>query len=88
MPRNVAARSVVQAVEDKRAETPEEKFQRLANRRVNHVLNHLRVLGNLSNRANYRYTDEQITRIFGTVEAAVGDTKALFRPRKKIEFRF
>jgi hypothetical protein len=48
----------------------------------------VRILGNLSNRANYSYTDEQIARIFEVIDAEVNQTKALFRPRrKKTEFR-
>jgi hypothetical protein len=68
-------------------ETPEERFQRLANRRVNHILRHMRILGNLANRANYRYRDDQTDKIFGEIQAAVTETHALFRPRKKAEFR-
>jgi hypothetical protein len=81
------ARSTGQVIQINRNETPEEKFYRLANRRVNHILRHVRILGNLSNRANYRYTDEQVAKIFGEVQAVVDDTQALFRPRKKAEFR-
>jgi hypothetical protein len=83
MPRAAAA----QVVEINRNETPEEKFYRLANGRVDHILDHLRILGNLSNRANYRYSDEQIAKIFGEIQAVVDETKALFRPRRKREFR-
>jgi hypothetical protein len=43
-----------QLVED--GESREDKFCRLANRRVNHILHHTRVLGNLANRNNYAYT--------------------------------
>jgi hypothetical protein len=68
-------------------ETPEEKFHRLAESRVNHIRDHLRILSNLSNRANYRYTDEQIAKIFGAIQAEVDEAQALFRPRKKAEFR-
>jgi hypothetical protein len=84
----MARSAAAQVVEIDRSETPEEKFLRLANPRVNHILDHLRILGNLSNRANYSYTDEQITRIFEAIETAVGETKAFFRARrKKAEFR-
>ena len=68
-------------------ETPEERFCRLATRRTNHILHHVRVLGNLANRATYRFTDEQIVRIFAVIDAAVAEVKALFRPRKKPDFR-
>jgi hypothetical protein len=81
-------RQAAQVVEIERSETPHERFLRLANPRVNHILDHLRILGNLSNRANYDYTDEQVSRIFEAIDAAVLQTKALFRPRRKrAEFR-
>ena len=78
---------MAEVVEFNPKETPEEKFYRLATSRVEHIFEHLRILGNLSNRANYRYTDEQIAKVFGEIQAAVDETKALFRPRKKREFR-
>jgi hypothetical protein len=84
-----AAQRVAEIVPDaKRQESPKEKFHRLVNKRVPKLLEQVRVLGNLSNRANYHYTDDQIAQIFGAIETAVGETKALFRPRrKKAEFR-
>ena len=48
-------------------ETKEEKFKRLATRRTNDVLEKLRILGNLSNRANYNYADDQGPKIFYTI---------------------
>lgn len=88
MPRR-RARGTLEVVQNpKRSETPEEKFRRIVEGRVNHILDHVRILGNLSNRANYSYTDEQIARIFEVIDAEVNQTKALFRPRrKKTEFR-
>jgi hypothetical protein len=82
----MARTTAAQVVEINRNETPEEKFYRLANSRVNHILHHVRILGNLAS-PNYRYTDAQVTKIFGEIQAAVDQTQALFRPRKKAEFR-
>lgn len=47
-------------------ETPEEKFLRLSQSRVNNVINDIRLLGKLSNTATYTYTDEQVEKCFLT----------------------
>lgn len=49
------------------------KFVRLANARVNKVLNGIRLIGNLSNRSNYDYTKSDVDRIF---RAIIDETKA------------
>ncbi len=41
-----------------------EKFVELANRRVNRALKCLHLIGNLSNRSNYDYTEEDVAAIF------------------------
>ncbi len=48
--------------------TKEERFKRIASRRVQEILNKLRLLGNCANRGNYAYTDEQVRKIFGAVD--------------------
>ena len=69
-------------------ETKEEKFIRLAERRVNVVLERLGMLGQLSDRKNYSYTDAQINRIFRAVEAEVKTTKGKFREESMSRQRF
>jgi hypothetical protein len=82
------ARSAAQVVEYVAAqETPEERFRRLATSRVEHILDHLRILGNLAS-PNYRFTDEQIARIFEVIDETVHERKIRFRPRKKREVSF
>lgn len=46
------------------AETDREKFVRLANKRVNNAIKAIGLIGNLSNRSNYDYTQEDAERIF------------------------
>ena len=46
----------------------EERFKRIAGRRVQEILDKLRLLGNCANRANYSYTDEQVRKIFNAIE--------------------
>ena len=49
-------------------ETREEKFRRLAERRVNAIIDKLRLLGHLANKSNYSYTNEQVDAIFKVLQ--------------------
>jgi hypothetical protein len=40
------------------------KFVELANKRVSKALHDLQLIGNLSNRSNYHYTEEDVAKIF------------------------
>ena len=60
-------------------ETKDEKFVRLAERRVNLVLERLAMLGQLSDRKNYAYTDAQVSKIFRAIESEVRATKTRFK---------
>jgi len=59
------------------------KFERIAERRVSEVLNKLRLVGNLSDRRNYAYTEEHIREIFDAVESELKATKARFRAEEQ-----
>ncbi len=68
-------------------ESKEAKFKRLAEKRVNTVLDKIRVLSNLSNTALYAYTNREVSQVFDAVDSAVKNAKASFqrgekRPRK------
>jgi len=67
-------------------ETAEERFKRLATKRTNAVLDTLRKLGNLSNRTNYRYSEQDVERIFTAIYEAIGDIEARFSPQKERKF--
>ena len=45
-------------------ETKREKFIRLAEARTNKILKMVELLGNLSNKSSYEYTEEDINRIY------------------------
>lgn len=47
-----------------KTETDREKFVRLANKRVNSAIKAIELIGNLSNRSNYDYTQEDAEKIF------------------------
>ncbi len=59
-------------------ETKRERFVRIAEARTNKILEMMRLLGNCSSKSNYDYTDEDIKKIFGTLEKELKNTKNKF----------
>ncbi|WP_037538288.1 hypothetical protein [Sphingomonas sp. PR090111-T3T-6A] len=55
-----------------------EKFVQLANQRVTKAIDQIRLIGNLSNRAAYDFTDEDIKKIVKALQKAVDGTKTRF----------
>jgi bifunctional pyridoxal-dependent enzyme with beta-cystathionase and maltose regulon repressor activities len=55
------------------------RFHRLAERRVTETIRKLRLVGNLSNRHNYAYTDEHVKQILDALEAELKQVRARFR---------
>ena len=72
----------------KREQPKDERFQRLAEQRVNAILDKFRLLGQLSNKSNYEYTDEQVELIFKALQKELNATKAKFRNGTKDRKRF
>lgn len=68
-------------------ESKHEKFKRLATKRTNAVVNKLRILGNLSNQANYEYSEEEVRKIFSTIESQLKIVKTKFLGGTKKEFK-
>jgi uncharacterized Fe-S cluster-containing protein len=71
----------------KNYETKKERFTRLAERRVNVILEQFRKLGNLSNARNYEYTEDEVKRIFLEINRALRRTKNLFSENQNREKR-
>lgn len=67
-------------------ETRKQRFIRLATYRTNLVLEKLRILGNLSNKTNYDYTDEEINKIFAAIDSQLRIAKARFAGKRKKQF--
>lgn len=65
-------------------ETRRQRFKRLANQRVNKVLNQLRVLGNLANKSYYDYNEDDINKMFRAVDTQLKAVKGKFHigPKK------
>jgi hypothetical protein len=55
-----------------------QKFVDLANKRVTRALKDLRLIGNLSNKTNYSYTDQDVRKIVSALEREVKDLKRKF----------
>jgi hypothetical protein len=64
-----------------------ERFRRLASLRTNAVLKRLKVLGNCANRQAYEYTEEEIDKIFATIQEQVKAVRARFQFPKEKEFK-
>jgi hypothetical protein len=64
---------------EEKNETKHEKFQRLATPRINKVLTSLRILGNLSNRAQYDYTAEDVDKMFDALNEVITTVNAKYR---------
>ena len=54
------------------------KFAELATKRVNKATQSIRVIGNLSNKSNYEYTDQDVRSIIRELNVAVADVKRRF----------
>ncbi|MDD5339260.1 MAG: hypothetical protein PHG35_07630 [Dehalococcoidales bacterium] len=68
-------------------ETPEDKFKRIAEIRTNNVLNSLRVLGNLSNRQVYGYSEKDVNKIFTAIIKQLKEIKVKFSTQTQAKFK-
>ncbi len=59
-------------------ETDRKKFVELAEKRVTRAIKDVRLIGNLSNRSNYKYTDDDVRKIYKALRQAVEEMKARF----------
>jgi len=70
-----------------RSESKRDAFRRLATQRTNNVLDRLRVLGHCSNPHLYEYSDEDVKRIFKSIDAELRAVKAKFQNSSRSEFQ-
>ncbi|HIT21453.1 MAG TPA: hypothetical protein IAB56_00580 [Candidatus Scybalousia intestinigallinarum] len=61
----------------------QENFKRIANNRVNKIVDLISKLHNLSNTSFYEYTDDQIDEIFNLIQNELDKQKELFDKDKK-----
>ncbi|MED2793058.1 hypothetical protein P4256_15110 [Bacillus wiedmannii] len=68
-----------------------EKFEELAEKRVTETVKKMRLIGNLSNRNNYDYTEEHVKQILSMLEEELKMLRAKFsegRREKDSTFKF
>jgi len=68
-------------------ESRDQKFKRLAASRTNSVLDKLRLLGNMSNRHLYSYSQDDVSKIFSTIEKQLKEIKVKFHFQDKRKFK-
>ena len=61
----------------------QENFKRIADNRVNKIVDLISKLHNLSNTSFYEYTDEQINEMFNLIQNELDKQKQLFDNDKK-----
>jgi len=67
-----------------------ERFVGLAEARVTKALDSIRVIGNLSNRSLYEYSEADVSKIVGALNAEVAELKRKFNaggPKQRPTFR-
>jgi hypothetical protein len=65
-------------------------FVRLAEARVTKALKAIKVIGNLSNKTNYEYTDQDINKIINALQSEINVLKSRFKNKgnsETVEFR-
>ena len=70
--------------------TKRSNFVRLAEARVTKALKSIKVVGNLSNKANYEYTDQEINEIINALKVEINELKSQFKNKgnsNTIEFK-
>lgn len=55
------------------------KFIRLAEKRINKAAKQLQLIGNLSNKTNYAYSDEEVEKMFDYVDSCLQSARERFK---------
>jgi uncharacterized protein YutE (UPF0331/DUF86 family) len=63
--------------------TDRDKFVRLATKRVSNALKALQLIGNLSNRSNYDYTEVDVQKIFRALQEELSAARRKFDTARK-----
>ena len=68
-------------------ETRHERFIRIATKRTNGALNNIRLLGNCSNKSGYDYSEQEVNKIFSTIDKALKNARSKFHIPKNKKFK-
>jgi ABC-type Fe3+-hydroxamate transport system substrate-binding protein len=74
----MARTKVVKRAPKHRPRDKSAKFVELATSRVNRTLKELALVGNLANRSNYNYSDDQAKKIIRALQAGLDQVKSRF----------
>lgn len=66
-------------------ETKKERFVRIATKRVNRAINEIRLIGNLSNRSHYDFSEEDVKRIHKALEEELRAMRSRFDSRSALK---
>ena len=66
----------------------QENFKRIAENRVNKIIDMISKLENLNNTSFYEYSDEQMENIFKAIQKELDKQKELFKKSKNSKKRF
>lgn len=70
-------------MDKKKQELKEDRFKKIAVNRTQRILNDLRLLGNCSNQAAYKYKEEDVKKIFSAIDIELKRVKQLFVGRNQ-----
>ena len=71
------------ATATKTSVTKEERFKKIAARRTQFILDARRKLGNCSNKGSYTYSNDDVSKIFNTIDSELKRIRALFSEKTK-----
>jgi len=70
-----------------RGENKEDRFKRVGEKRVQRVLDSLRSLSACSNKRMYKWSDEQLGKIWAAIDSELKSCKSCFENSEPEEFR-
>lgn len=68
----------MELTKNKNKDLKRQRFIRIAERRVNKILNDIDSLGKCSNKRNYKYSEEDVRKIFKAVDERLKSVRVLF----------
>ncbi|MGJ4900728.1 hypothetical protein ACQR10_20850 [Bradyrhizobium sp. HKCCYLRH2060] len=74
---------IVDEGERRAGESPNQRFRRLAEKRVVRAIKDIRLISNLSNRNNYDYSQEEIDKIFRVLDRELKLARNKFESKQR-----
>ena len=72
-------------------EAKKARFYRVGERRINKILKYLKLVGNMSNKNLYLYTDQEVKKMFNVLKTMISKTEDKFQTgsqQKEYSFKF